>query len=77
MIGVAFEVSLVASFNLNVNESHLCVFKRHGVTGHRFFFVQASLVRDRLISWVKLKPRYRAPGAFERVNQKSLKTPII
>ena len=45
----AFEVSLVASLNLIVNESHLCVFKRHEVTGHRFCFVQASLVRDKLI----------------------------
>ena len=42
-------VSLVASFNLNVNESHLCLFKRHEVTGHRFCFVQALLVRDKLI----------------------------
>ena len=32
----AFKVWLVASFNLNVNESHLCALKRHEVTGHRF-----------------------------------------
>ena len=44
----AFEVSPAASFNLNVNESHLCAFKRYEVTVHRCCFVHASLVLD---SW--------------------------
>ena len=45
----AFKVSPVASFNLNVNENHLCVFKRHEVTGHCFCFAQASLVLGKLM----------------------------
>ena len=48
-MGVCVSDQAVALFSLSVNESHLCVFKIHEVTGRHFCFVQASQVRDKLI----------------------------
>ena len=49
LMGVCVSDQAVALFSLSVNESHLCVFKIHEVTGRHFCFVQASQVRDKLI----------------------------